>query len=84
LRAIGRPLPRIFFDGNLGDSERGHPLIYDQSKVDLDAIEGGPQEGMLIELYTPEELECTAILKRGMLWEADVWLAVPIEPLRLL
>ena len=69
-------LPRIFFDANLGTPEIGYWLIFDQSKKDLSVLGANICEGMHVIIYSPDELEMEAILKRR---EDGLWLGVPIK-----
>lgn len=68
-------LPRVFFDTNDGNWEYGYWLDFPKSKAELAQIEGGPREGMRVQIYMPGELEVEAILK----WDRTIWVGMPVE-----
>lgn len=60
--------------------EHGYHLIFENSKADLAALGGELREGLLVQLYMPDELEVLATLsfeKDGPFGES--WIGKPIE-----
>ena len=75
------PLPRIFFDTNVGGHDGGYWLILDQSRTDLAALGERLRNGEEVLIWMPGELEMVAKLRfeeADALWEAH-WVADPIE-----
>ena len=67
-------LPRVFFDANDGSMEHGYWLGFDQSRKDLEALGTALRQGMAVTIYTPHEVEMTAILRFDrdeQVWWAD-------------
>jgi hypothetical protein len=65
------PCHCVFFDTNLGTQEGGYPLVFEQSKRDLEAMGDALKEGAEILLRMPGELEFRARLR---------WRASPFGP----
>ncbi|WP_294040509.1 hypothetical protein [Sphingomonas sp.] len=70
----------MFFDANDGTMEHGYWLIFEQSKADLAALGGALRDGLLVQLYSPNEIEVQAILRFE--WDSHrggMWIGQPIE-----
>jgi hypothetical protein len=67
-------LPRVFFDTNGGNMERGYWLGFERSKEDLERHRAGVAEGAVVVIYMPDELEMVATLRfdpSERIWWAD-------------
>ena len=69
--------PRVFFDTNDGSMQRGYWLGFDRSQRDLESLGDKLQEGAIVTIYMPDELEMTATLR----FEATegTWWADPLR-----
>ncbi len=67
---------RVFFDTNEGNPDVGYWLNLPMSRLNLESIGPGIQEGLHVIIFMPGELEMEAVLKFDQ--EGDHWIAIPV------
>lgn len=68
---------RIYFDGSEGTEDHSYGLWLSKSVGDLSKIPGGPEENLVVTIYSTGEIEMEATLAWDARW--DAWTARPIE-----
>jgi hypothetical protein len=73
--------PRVFFDSNAGSQAGGYMLWFHTSKAEIAAIKH-VRTGLMVRLYTPDELEVDAVLQFSD--EFGCWIGVPFGQYEML